>query len=160
VFVCSVIDCGIAAPHAEQTTSGATSTFQAIPSDLHLQCRHSRVGVTMLVLCCWCSVDCGVAAPAVFVLALVLILFFLFAVAAGLCTSSSLYCIFICSVVPVMLGCWTLGFWCFLFGVVCAPVALLVVLKCWSAIFRYFLLQLARYGCSSSRCASDRSVCV
>ena len=92
----------------------------------------------------------------------------LFAVGAGLCASSSLYCIFIYSVVPVLLRCWTrspVGFWCFLFGVARAPVEFFVVLKCWSAIFRYnflqvrlahtgrvptiaTLLQLARHGCA------------
>jgi hypothetical protein len=34
VFIRSVVDCGTAVPHAEQTASGATSTFPAIPSDL------------------------------------------------------------------------------------------------------------------------------
>ncbi len=32
VFICIVIDCGTAAPHAEQTASGATSTSQRFPA--------------------------------------------------------------------------------------------------------------------------------
>ena len=61
-------------PHAEQTASGATATFPA--TYIILQRRHSRVGagsLTMLVrvhaLLCAVGVLCGVAAPAVLVLA-------------------------------------------------------------------------------------------
>jgi hypothetical protein len=64
----------------------------------------------MRALRCWCSVDGGVAASAVVVFglggSLPLMLFFLFAVAAGF---TSFLCSIVSSlaVVPVLLRCWT-----------------------------------------------------
>ena len=85
-------DCGTAAPHAEQTASGATSTSQRFPATYIIH--HLAVSALprrrwivdecrACALRCGCSVDCGVAAPAVFVLAFccwgcVVVLFFIY----------------------------------------------------------------------------------
>ena len=96
------------------------------------------------VLRCWCFVDCGVAAPAVFVLALV-VLFPYFSCLLLLLGCAPVLRSIVSSLAVSFRCCCDAGHDCQLaFGecfsvllVVSALVALFVVLKCWSANFRY-----------------------
>ena len=159
VFICIVIDCGTAAPHAEQTASGATSTSQRFPATDIIH----QPAVSALPRRRWIVDDCRACTCVLCAVGVLLIVALLHLPCLfwpwWLASPDTIFRVccccwvhqFLCSivsslaVVPVLLRCWTgsmlpVGFWCFLFGVVSAPVALFVVLKCWSAIFRYNFL--------------------
>jgi hypothetical protein len=113
VFICSVIDCCTAAPHAEQTAPR----------------QHSPDTIFLVCCCDW-----------------VVHQFFAQLYRHWQCRSGA------AAMLPVDL-------WCFLFGVVSAPVALFVVLKCWCRLRLYtsyiIVARLARRK-RASGCAIGR----